>query len=88
MTELTAFDLDRIGPGIEGHALFPEPHQRLLYIAATSGRRIGSVRGSSSAGVGETLSSGTGATGAAVAYSGTAAAAPEPAAGDGCARRR
>jgi diaminopimelate epimerase len=65
MTEMQLFELSKIGPEIEGHALFPNRTNVSMYteiephcIRARIYER----------GVGETLSSGTGATGAAVAY--------------------
>ena len=71
---LQALDLPMIGPGIEGHELFPNRTNVSWYTeltppseAANSG--AGRIRARIfERGVGETLSSGTGATGAALAY--------------------
>ena len=52
-----------IGPPIEGDAQFPNRTNVSWYTELEPGRRPASARASSSAGVGETLSSGTGATG-------------------------
>ena len=64
--ELAALDLPAIGPEIERARPVPEPHERLLV------RRRSAPAGSRARiferGVGETSASGTGATGAAVAY--------------------
>ena len=64
--ELDALDLGSIGPSIEHHELFPEPDQRV--VASRSADPAGFAPGSSSAGWGRPSASGTGATGAAVAY--------------------
>jgi len=63
--ELMALDLPAIGPAIEAHPLFPR-RTNVSWYAATAPDRI-RVR-IFERGVGETLSSGTGATGAAVAH--------------------
>jgi diaminopimelate epimerase len=63
--ELAALDLPAIGPAIESHALFPR-RTNVSWYAEVSPDRI-RVR-IFERGVGETLSSGTGATGAAVAH--------------------
>ena len=55
----------RSAPPIERHELFPEPHQRLVLERARATRAIRARI--FERGVGETMSSGTGATGAAVA---------------------
>ena len=54
-----------IGPGIEPHELFPQPHERLLVRAAGGDRIRARIF---ERGVGETSASGTGASGAAVAH--------------------
>jgi diaminopimelate epimerase len=74
LATLQALDLPVIGPGLEGHELFPNRTNVSWYTeltppaeAATAG--AGRIRARIfERGVGETLSSGTGATGAAVAY--------------------
>jgi diaminopimelate epimerase len=77
--ELAALDLPAIGPGLERHALFPKRTNvswfAVLAPGGTGGARVGSGRVGSrirtrifERGVGETASSGTGATGAAVAH--------------------
>jgi diaminopimelate epimerase len=74
LATLEALDLPVIGPGLEGHELFPNRTNVSWYTeltppaeAATAG--AGRIRARIfERGVGETLSSGTGATGAAVAY--------------------
>jgi diaminopimelate epimerase len=60
---LEDLDLDEIGPGIEGHELFPNRTNVSFYRADGSRVRARIFE----RGVGETLSSGTGASGAAVA---------------------
>ncbi len=65
MTEMQLFELDRIGPGIEGHELFPNRTNVSMYTEIEPDRIRARIF---ERGVGETLSSGTGATGAAVAY--------------------
>jgi diaminopimelate epimerase len=63
--ELEALDLAAIGPGIERHELFP----RFTNVSWFCGLAPGGIRARIfERGVGETLSSGTGASGAAVAY--------------------
>ncbi len=67
---LEALDLAAIGPGIEGHELFPNRTNVSWYTeipAGEHGRAMIRAR-IFERGVGETLSSGTGATGAAIAY--------------------
>ncbi len=65
LAELEALDLPAIGPAIEGSALFPRRTNVSWY--AVSGP--GAIRARIfERGVGETLSSGTGATGAAIAH--------------------
>ncbi len=70
LATLNALDLPAIGPAIEAHELFPNRTNVSWYTAlepAADGR--GAVRARIfERGVGETLSSGTGATGAAIAY--------------------
>ena len=61
--ELDALDLSAIGPGIEGHELFPNRTNVSFY--AVEGERVRARI--FERGVGETLSSGTGASGAALA---------------------
>jgi diaminopimelate epimerase len=65
MTEMQLFELDRIGPEIEGHELFPNRTNVSMYTEIEPHRIRARIF---ERGVGETLSSGTGATGAAVAY--------------------
>jgi diaminopimelate epimerase len=60
--ELESLDLGAIGPGIEGHAFFP--HRTNVSFLSIDGSRVRARI--FERGVGETLSSGTGATGAAV----------------------
>lgn len=60
--ELDDLDLDEIGPGIEGNELFPN-RTNVSFIAIDGGRVRARIF---ERGVGETLSSGTGASGAAV----------------------
>ena len=62
---LEELDLARYGPPIERHELFPEPHQRVVLARAPATTAIRARI--FERGVGETMSSGTGATGAAVA---------------------
>jgi diaminopimelate epimerase len=64
LTTLRALDLQAIGPGIEGHEQFPNRTNVSWYTELEDGIRARIFE----RGVGETLSSGTGATGAAVAY--------------------
>ncbi|HEX3391050.1 MAG TPA: diaminopimelate epimerase [Solirubrobacteraceae bacterium] len=74
LATLQALDLPVIGPGLEGHELFPNRTNVSWYTeltppseAATAG--AGRIRARIfERGVGETLSSGTGASGAAIAY--------------------
>jgi diaminopimelate epimerase len=70
--ELEDLDLAEIGPGIEGHELFPNRTNVSFY--AVDGSRVRARI--FERGVGETLSSGTGASGAAVAA--TLRGAPSP----------
>jgi diaminopimelate epimerase len=63
--ELAELDLGAIGPGIEGDARFPNRTNVSWYTELTPGRIRARIF---ERGVGETLSSGTGATGAAIAY--------------------
>ncbi len=63
--ELAVLDLEAIGPGIEGNEKFPN-RTNVSWYAEVGDRRIRARI--YERGVGETLSSGTGATGAAVAY--------------------
>jgi diaminopimelate epimerase len=68
LATLNALDLSAIGPAIEGHELFPNRTNVSWYTEVDAGRP-GHIRARIyERGVGETLSSGTGATGAAVAY--------------------
>lgn len=63
--ELAALDLPAIGPEIEHHALFPNRTNVSWFAVLSPGRIRARIF---ERGVGETLSSGTGATGAAVTY--------------------
>ena len=63
--DLAALDLPRIGPGIEHHELFPNRTNVSWYTELGPGRIRARIF---ERGVGETSASGTGATGAAVAY--------------------
>jgi diaminopimelate epimerase len=63
--ELDALDLASVGPEIEHHALFPNRTNVSWYAELAPGRIRARIF---ERGVGETLASGTGATGAAVAY--------------------
>ncbi|HEY6398663.1 MAG TPA: diaminopimelate epimerase [Solirubrobacteraceae bacterium] len=63
--ELATLDLEAIGPGIENHELFPN-RTNVSWFAVLGERRIRARI--FERGVGETSASGTGATGAAVAY--------------------
>ena len=63
--ELEALDLPAIGPGIEGHRLFPNRTNVSWFTELGPGRVRARIF---ERGVGETSASGTGATGAAVAY--------------------
>ena len=64
---LEELDLPAIGPAIESHELFPN-RTNVSFFRATDGEGGGRVRARIfERGVGETLSSGTGASGAAVA---------------------
>ncbi|MCW3029304.1 MAG: diaminopimelate epimerase [Solirubrobacterales bacterium] len=65
LAELESLDLPALGPPIEGHELFPN-RTNVSWYTPLNGRRIRARI--FERGVGETLSSGTGATGAAVAY--------------------
>jgi diaminopimelate epimerase len=62
--ELDALDLQRIGPGIENHELFPNRTNVSWYTPVGPGRIRARIF---ERGVGETSASGTGATGAAIA---------------------
>jgi diaminopimelate epimerase len=62
--ELDELDLGEIGPGIEGHELFPN-RTNVSFLAAEGDRVRARIF---ERGVGETMSSGTGASGAAVAH--------------------
>jgi diaminopimelate epimerase len=76
---LEALDLGRIGPAIEGDAQFPNRTNVSWYTEVQPGRP-GRIRARIfERGVGETLSSGTGATGAAVAHTREHGEAPRPA---------
>jgi diaminopimelate epimerase len=71
LEELEGIDLGGVGPGIEGDARFPNRTNVSWYceLAPQSGGQPARIRARIfERGVGETLSSGTGATGAAVAY--------------------
>ncbi len=72
LEELEALDLASIGPGIEANALFPNRTNASFFVADASHVRARIFE----RGVGETLSSGTGACGAAVAAH--LAGAPSP----------
>jgi diaminopimelate epimerase len=63
--EVNALDLPAIGPSIEHHELFPNRTNVSWYAELAPGRIRARIF---ERGVGETMSSGTGATGAAVAY--------------------
>jgi diaminopimelate epimerase len=65
LAELESLDLAALGPPIEGHRLFPNRTNVSWYTPLSDGRLRARIF---ERGVGETLSSGTGATGAAVAY--------------------
>ena len=75
---LAALDLDALGPPIEGHPCFPNRTNVSWYTAVDSGPGWARIRARIfERGVGETLSSGTGATGAAIAHAlGTGEGAP------------
>jgi diaminopimelate epimerase len=64
-SELDALDLPRLGPGIEHHELFPNRTNVSWFTPVGPGRIRARIF---ERGVGETSASGTGATGAAVAY--------------------
>jgi diaminopimelate epimerase len=66
--ELEGLELGKIGPGIEGDAQFPNRTNVSWYTELDSGPPARIRARIFERGVGETLSSGTGATGAAVAY--------------------
>jgi diaminopimelate epimerase len=78
--ELTALDLPAIGPAIEGHAEFPNRTNVSWFTELDAGPPARIRVRVFERGVGETLSSGTGATGAAIAYllGGARGSAPEP----------
>jgi diaminopimelate epimerase len=65
LAELESLDLGALGPPIEGHELFPNRTNVSWYTPLSDGRIRARIF---ERGVGETLSSGTGATGAAVAH--------------------
>jgi diaminopimelate epimerase len=65
LEQLQALDLPAIGPSIEHHELFPNRTNVSWYVPIASGRIRARIF---ERGVGETSASGTGATGAAVAY--------------------
>ncbi|MGO9488025.1 MAG: diaminopimelate epimerase [Solirubrobacteraceae bacterium] len=68
LDELDALSLERIGPGLEGSDQFPNRTNVSWYTELEPGRP-GAIRARIfERGVGETLSSGTGATGAAIAH--------------------
>lgn len=71
LTTLEALDLRVVGPAIEGHELFPNRTNVSWYTEVPAqGQGGAAIRARIfERGVGETLSSGTGATGAALAYS-------------------
>ena len=77
--ELDELDLAEIGPGIEGHELFPN-RTNVSFLAIDGSRVRARIF---ERGVGETLSSGTGASGAAVAAVLAGAASPVTVALDG-----
>jgi diaminopimelate epimerase len=66
--ELDGLDLNAIGPGIEGNEKFPNRTNVSWYTEVEQGPPARIRARIFERGVGETLSSGTGATGAAVAY--------------------
>jgi diaminopimelate epimerase len=66
--ELAALELDTLGPGIEAHRAFPNRTNVSWYTELDSGPPTRIRARIFERGVGETLSSGTGAAGAAVAY--------------------
>jgi diaminopimelate epimerase len=70
LTTLNALDLPTIGPALEAHELFPNRTNVSWYTETKPGADgRGAIRARIfERGVGETLSSGTGATGAAIAY--------------------
>jgi diaminopimelate epimerase len=70
VTALQALDLQAIGPAIEGHELFPNRTNVSWYTEVPAGEdgRAAIRARIFERGVGETLSSGTGAVGAAIAY--------------------
>jgi diaminopimelate epimerase len=74
--ELEALDLGVVGPPIEAHELFPNRTNVSWYTSIGEGRIRARIF---ERGVGETLSSGTGATGAAVAHAREHAGETEPA---------
>jgi diaminopimelate epimerase len=65
LAELESLDLGAIGPAIEGHVLFPNRTNVSWYTPLSEARIRARIF---ERGVGETLSSGTGATGAAVSH--------------------
>jgi diaminopimelate epimerase len=68
LAALAALDLDVLGPPIEGHHYFPNRTNVSWYAEVESGSPARIRARIFERGVGETLSSGTGATGAAVAF--------------------
>jgi diaminopimelate epimerase len=80
VAELEALDLPLIGPPVEAHAEFPNRTNVSWYAELEPGPPARIRARIFERGVGETLSSGTGATGAAVAYlvAGSAERAPGP----------
>jgi diaminopimelate epimerase len=68
VAELAALDLALLGPPIEGHRDFPNRTNVSWYAEIDGGPRARIRARIFERGVGETLSSGTGATGAAIAY--------------------
>jgi diaminopimelate epimerase len=69
LTALEALDLRAIGPAIEGHELFPNRTNVSWYAEAPGEHGRAAIHARIfERGVGETLSSGTGATGAAIAH--------------------
>lgn len=83
-TELAALDLHVLGPQIEGHRLFPNRTNVSWYAELDAGPGGARIRARIfERGVGETLSSGTGASGAAVADALHAQGNPQERGGEG-----